>query len=259
LKGAVAAVEQQQLLPCLLASLSSLAETLQAAATQPLQQCTQQQLQQHELSMLPLQQACSPHTQQQMLLVLQASAAAQHVQWPSLFAPTQSIVGATQWCRNQKHQTRLWSSSSSSHYAVLQQMRNMHSTAAGIQEQLLQAGSPAVNESSANSTSSSKHEAGADPQQQQLQTFEDMGLPEPLLAALKAQGFTAPTPVQVAALPVIFSGRNVALQSATGTGKVHGTRSSIMRSGSSCSSSSSSSSSVSCQALVVLHHAHCTA
>ncbi|WIA16185.1 hypothetical protein OEZ85_012898 [Tetradesmus obliquus] len=46
-----------------------------------------------------------------------------------------------------------------------------------------------------------------------------MGLPEQLLAALKAQKFSAPTPVQAAAQQAVLSGRNVALQSATGTGK----------------------------------------
>ena len=50
-------------------------------------------------------------------------------------------------------------------------------------------------------------------------TFHDFDLPEWLQDAIEAAGYTAPTPVQAAAIPVIVGGSNVIAQAQTGTGK----------------------------------------
>jgi len=50
-------------------------------------------------------------------------------------------------------------------------------------------------------------------------TFEALGLPEPLLQALKRAGYTAPTPIQAETIPPLLEGRDVLGQAATGTGK----------------------------------------
>lgn len=53
----------------------------------------------------------------------------------------------------------------------------------------------------------------------ELPTFTDLGLDEPLLAALEAQHFHRPTPIQAAAIPVLLEGRDLLAGAATGTGK----------------------------------------
>jgi ATP-dependent RNA helicase RhlE len=50
-------------------------------------------------------------------------------------------------------------------------------------------------------------------------TFEELGLCPPLLKALAAQGYTAPTPIQLQAIPFALSGRDVQGIAQTGTGK----------------------------------------
>ncbi|WP_455373464.1 DEAD/DEAH box helicase [Limibacillus halophilus] len=50
-------------------------------------------------------------------------------------------------------------------------------------------------------------------------TFKGLGLAEPLLRALEAKRFTAPTPIQAAAIPTILSGRDLLGIAQTGTGK----------------------------------------
>ncbi|MCC5794731.1 MAG: DEAD/DEAH box helicase [Chromatiales bacterium] len=49
--------------------------------------------------------------------------------------------------------------------------------------------------------------------------FSDLGLPEPLAEGVRKAGFTQCTPIQAATLPVALSGRDVAGQGQTGTGK----------------------------------------
>ena len=49
--------------------------------------------------------------------------------------------------------------------------------------------------------------------------FADLGLDERLLAGLTDLGYEQPTPIQVAAIPPLLSGRDVLAQAATGTGK----------------------------------------
>jgi ATP-dependent helicase YprA (DUF1998 family) len=96
----------------------------------------------------------------------------------------------------------------------------MHSAASDLEGHKIPAETTPAGSSSSSSTNS-KHSADANQQQQQVSTtFKDMGLPDAILQALQEQGFAAPTPVQVAAQQAVLSGRNVALQSATGTGKV---------------------------------------
>lgn len=51
------------------------------------------------------------------------------------------------------------------------------------------------------------------------QTFTALGLPEPLAAALRAQGILTPLPVQTAAVPRLLAGENLLVQAPTGTGK----------------------------------------
>ncbi|QNM95432.1 DEAD/DEAH box helicase [Chitinimonas koreensis] len=50
-------------------------------------------------------------------------------------------------------------------------------------------------------------------------TFADLGLAQPILNALTAAGYTEPTPVQAAAIPVLQARRDVMASAATGTGK----------------------------------------
>jgi superfamily II DNA/RNA helicase len=49
--------------------------------------------------------------------------------------------------------------------------------------------------------------------------FTELGLPDTLVAALAKLGITEPTPIQVAALPLLREGRDAALHAETGTGK----------------------------------------
>ncbi|GAB4483048.1 MAG: DEAD/DEAH box helicase [Thermodesulfovibrionales bacterium] len=49
--------------------------------------------------------------------------------------------------------------------------------------------------------------------------FEDLNLPEQVLQGIRSAGFTECTPVQEAALPLALSGKDVAAQAQTGTGK----------------------------------------
>lgn len=50
-------------------------------------------------------------------------------------------------------------------------------------------------------------------------TFRNLGLPDPLLQATDELGFTTSTEIQGLSLPVIASGRDIAAQAQTGTGK----------------------------------------
>ena len=50
-------------------------------------------------------------------------------------------------------------------------------------------------------------------------TFTDLQLPPDLIAALAKQQITEPTPIQVAALPVLLDGKDAYLHAETGTGK----------------------------------------
>jgi ATP-dependent RNA helicase RhlE len=49
--------------------------------------------------------------------------------------------------------------------------------------------------------------------------FTDLGLIEPLLKALAAEGYTQPTPIQAAAIPVLLEGHDLLGIAQTGTGK----------------------------------------
>nr|WP_098468710.1 DEAD/DEAH box helicase [Serinibacter salmoneus] len=49
--------------------------------------------------------------------------------------------------------------------------------------------------------------------------FSDLGLPEDLLGAVSALGFTTPTPIQEQAVPALLSGRDIVGVAQTGTGK----------------------------------------
>ncbi|HOW71835.1 MAG TPA: DEAD/DEAH box helicase [Phycisphaerae bacterium] len=50
-------------------------------------------------------------------------------------------------------------------------------------------------------------------------TFEQFGLAEPILRAVRAEGYTTPTPIQVKAIPPAIEGRDVLGCAQTGTGK----------------------------------------
>ena len=49
--------------------------------------------------------------------------------------------------------------------------------------------------------------------------FSDMSLSEPILKALKAEGYTTPTPIQAKAIPEVLQGRDLIGCAQTGTGK----------------------------------------
>lgn len=53
-------------------------------------------------------------------------------------------------------------------------------------------------------------------------SFTHLGLSEPLLKAIKAQGYDTPTPIQEKAIPVVIEGRDVLAAAQTGTGKTAG-------------------------------------
>ena len=50
-------------------------------------------------------------------------------------------------------------------------------------------------------------------------TFEELALSEPILLALRAAGYSAPTPIQVQSIPVLLAGRDLCGTAQTGTGK----------------------------------------
>src|SRR2546423_3292144 len=52
-------------------------------------------------------------------------------------------------------------------------------------------------------------------------TFDDLGVPARLSAALAARGITTPTPIQAAALPDALAGRDVLGRGKTGSGKTY--------------------------------------
>jgi ATP-dependent RNA helicase RhlE len=52
-----------------------------------------------------------------------------------------------------------------------------------------------------------------------MTTFESLGLDPKLLAAVKAAGYTTPTPIQIKAIPPVLEGRDVMGLAQTGTGK----------------------------------------
>ena len=52
-----------------------------------------------------------------------------------------------------------------------------------------------------------------------LQTFEQLGLNEHILQALKDVGYETPSPIQAKSLPPLLEGRDILGQAQTGTGK----------------------------------------
>jgi ATP-dependent RNA helicase RhlE len=50
-------------------------------------------------------------------------------------------------------------------------------------------------------------------------SFESLGLRAELLSAIVAQGYTAPTPIQAGAIPLVFAGHDLLAGAQTGTGK----------------------------------------
>src|SRR3954470_4990660 len=52
-----------------------------------------------------------------------------------------------------------------------------------------------------------------------MTTFADLGLSEPILAALRDVGYEAPSPIQEQTIPLLLEGRDVIGQAQTGTGK----------------------------------------
>lgn len=53
-------------------------------------------------------------------------------------------------------------------------------------------------------------------------SFNDIGLSEPLLKAVRDQGYDTPSPIQAQAIPAVISGRDVMAAAQTGTGKTAG-------------------------------------
>jgi ATP-dependent RNA helicase DeaD len=52
-----------------------------------------------------------------------------------------------------------------------------------------------------------------------MTTFKELGLSEPVLAALREVGYESPSPIQEQAIPPLLAGRDVIGQAQTGTGK----------------------------------------
>ena len=53
-------------------------------------------------------------------------------------------------------------------------------------------------------------------------SFSSLGLADPLLRAVNAQGYDTPTPIQLQAIPAVLSGQDVMAAAQTGTGKTAG-------------------------------------
>ncbi|MDX2369675.1 MAG: DEAD/DEAH box helicase [Colwellia sp.] len=53
-------------------------------------------------------------------------------------------------------------------------------------------------------------------------SFNDLGLSEPLLKAVRDQGYDTPSPIQAQAIPAVLSGRDIMAAAQTGTGKTAG-------------------------------------
>ena len=53
-------------------------------------------------------------------------------------------------------------------------------------------------------------------------SFNDLNLSEPLLKAVRDQGYETPSPIQAQAIPAVISGRDVMAAAQTGTGKTAG-------------------------------------
>ena len=68
-------------------------------------------------------------------------------------------------------------------------------------------------------TSENTAPASAEPAQASSITFDDLGLSEPTLRAVKETGYNTPTPIQAAAIPEVLKGRDVLGIAQTGTGK----------------------------------------
>ena len=52
-----------------------------------------------------------------------------------------------------------------------------------------------------------------------IMTFNDFDLTEPILNALKSEGYTVPTPIQIKAIPIVIKGQDLLACAQTGTGK----------------------------------------
>lgn len=55
--------------------------------------------------------------------------------------------------------------------------------------------------------------------EEKIVTFDELGLKPELLKSIKFAGFTAPSPIQAQAIPVVIAGRDIVGQAHTGTGK----------------------------------------
>ena len=49
--------------------------------------------------------------------------------------------------------------------------------------------------------------------------FNELGLSQPILKALAAEGYATPTPIQLQAIPIVLTGRDLVGLAQTGTGK----------------------------------------
>jgi superfamily II DNA/RNA helicase len=68
-------------------------------------------------------------------------------------------------------------------------------------------------------TSENTAPEGAQEPQPVTKTFDDLGLSEPTLRAVKETGYNTPTPIQAAAIPEVLKGRDILGIAQTGTGK----------------------------------------
>jgi ATP-dependent RNA helicase DeaD len=55
--------------------------------------------------------------------------------------------------------------------------------------------------------------------EEKIVTFDDLGLKPEILKSIKFAGFTAPSPIQEQAIPLVINGRDMVGQAHTGTGK----------------------------------------
>jgi ATP-dependent RNA helicase RhlE len=53
-------------------------------------------------------------------------------------------------------------------------------------------------------------------------SFDSLGLAEPIVRAVREQGYTQPTPIQAQAIPAVMKGGDLMAGAQTGTGKTAG-------------------------------------
>ena len=88
--------------------------------------------------------------------------------------------------------------------------------------------------------------------------FNDLGLAEPLLRAVREQGYDTPTPIQAQAIPAVLQGGDLLAGAQTGTGKTAGFTLPLLQRLSSVPSKKDARGRVAIRALIPVSYTHLT-